>query len=207
MVQTLSATDSTLAQLSQNFGLEQSHDLQFFREWQDNLPELSEAEKQALDDVKRDYLHLAQYDILEPIVKLVILSPLLRLAGLYRPPFYLTAEEKVDLISEDEGTVVKGRIDILAFHPPFWVVCIEAKRLEYSSEAGIPQTLAYLLANPHPERSAFGFVTNGVDFVFLKLAHQHKPIYSRSYPFSIYRGDDLYTVLRILKHLSQLTIT
>ena len=62
---------------------------------------LSDEEKQALDEVKRDYLHLSAYTILEPIVKMVVLSPLLKLAGFYRPPFYLTAEKEVQITSEE----------------------------------------------------------------------------------------------------------
>ena len=34
------------------------------------------------------------------------------------------------------------------FHPPFWVLVIEAKRAEYSLEVAISQALAYMLANP-----------------------------------------------------------
>ena len=96
MVQTIQAQDITLPQSSERFGLERTEDEQFFREWQDDLPELSDFEKQVLDEVKGDFLHLSQYPMLEPIVKMVVLSPLLRLAGFYRPPFYLAAEQEVN---------------------------------------------------------------------------------------------------------------
>ncbi len=55
MVQAIPATDVDLAQLSNIFGLERSDDPQFFREWQESLPKLNEAEKQALDIVFFDY--------------------------------------------------------------------------------------------------------------------------------------------------------
>ncbi|AOW99912.1 hypothetical protein BJP34_11025 [Moorena producens PAL-8-15-08-1] len=45
---------------------------------------------------------------------------------------------------------------------------IEAKRAEYSLKVGIPQALAYMLANPELQKPAFGFVTNGGEFIFLK---------------------------------------
>lgn len=128
MVKIIQAKDINLIQLSEKFGLERTEDEQFFQEWQDNLPELSELEKQAINNVKRDYVHLSQYDILEPVVKLVVLSPLLKLAGFYRPPFYIAASKGVEITSIDEETIVRGQIDILIFHPQFWIVTIETKR-------------------------------------------------------------------------------
>ena len=61
MVQTIPAQDISLLQLSERFGLERTDDEQFFREWQDDLPELNDLEKSTLDEVKDDYLHLSQY--------------------------------------------------------------------------------------------------------------------------------------------------
>ena len=204
MVETIQAQNISLNELIEKFGLERTDDQQFFREWQDNLPELTDSEKEALDEVKADYLHLSRYPILEPIVKLVVLSPLLKFAGFYRPPFYMTGEKEVEIVSEDEGTIVKGRLDLLVFTPQFWILVIEAKGAKYSLEVGIPQALAYMLGNPDSEKPTFGFVTNGIDFIFLKLTKQGKPKYAESYSFSLRSKDDLYMVLSILKRLGQL---
>ncbi len=204
MVQTIQAKDITLAQLSQNFGLSRTDEPEFFLEWQDNLPELTAPEKLALDEVKADYIHLSQYTLLEPIVKMVVLSPLLRLAGFYRPPFYLSAEKEVRIISEDEGTTLTGHIDVLVFHPDFWVTVIEAKQAAYSIEAAVPQALAYMLGNPDSEKPALGFVTNGNTFQFLKLTKQDTRKYARSDLFSLYSSEGLYSCLRILKRIAQL---
>jgi hypothetical protein len=43
MVQTLPATAITLQELRDKFGLQLVEDEQLFREWQDNLPEITEA--------------------------------------------------------------------------------------------------------------------------------------------------------------------
>lgn len=204
MVQVIPAKEISLAQLSETSGLERTDDEQFFREWQDDLPKLSDQEKQALDEVRSDYLHLSKYPLLEPIVKMVVLSPLLKLAGFYRPPFYLTAEKEIEISSEDEGILVRGRIDILVFHPQFWVLIIEAKKAEFSLEAALPQALLYMLTHPDSEKPAFGFVTNGGEFQFLKSTKQGEARYARSYPLSLYREDDLYRVVSGLKHLAQL---
>ena len=204
MVQTIQASNIRLRDLIEEFGLERNDDEKFFREWQDHLPELTELEKQALDEVKADYLHLSEYPMLEPVVKLVVLSPLLRLAGFYRAPFYLTGEQEVRIVSEDEGTIVTGRLDLLVFTPEFWILVIESKKAQYSLEAGIPQALAYMLGHRNAEKPALGFVTNGIDFVFLKLIKEDKPKYAVSYPFALRRGDDVYTVLKVLKRFAQL---
>ncbi len=204
MVQTIPAQNLALHDVIEKFGLERTDDEQFFREWQDDLHELTDLEKQLLDEVKGDYLHLSEYPMLEPLVKMVVLSPLLRLAGFYRPPFYICAEKEVRITSEYDGTIVTGRIDILVFHAQFWVTVVEAKRAKFSLEPAIPQALAYMLSNPHPENPALGFITNGSEFRFLKLAKQGIPKYAMSYLFSLDRGDDLYTVLKILKRIGQL---
>ncbi|HCF27136.1 MAG TPA: restriction endonuclease subunit R, partial [Cyanobacteria bacterium UBA11049] len=53
------------------------------------------------------------------------------------------------IISEDEGTVVKGKIDVLVLQEQLWILVIEAKKAQFSLEPGIPQALAYMLDNPH----------------------------------------------------------
>ncbi|OCR02114.1 restriction endonuclease subunit R [Oscillatoriales cyanobacterium USR001] len=204
MVETIQAKNVILYDLEAKFGLKRADDEQFFREWQDNLPELTEKEKDALDEIKTDYFHLSKYPMLEALVKMVVLGPLLKLAGFYRPPFYMSAEKEVRITSDDEGTIVTGRLDLLIFVPSFWIMAIEAKGASYSLEAGIPQMLSYMLGNPNTEKPTIGFVSNGIDFIFLKLMQQDTPKYGESYPFALRRGDDLYTVLRILKRLGQL---
>ncbi|MGK7900488.1 MAG: type I restriction endonuclease [Hormoscilla sp.] len=193
----------TLRQLRHKFNLERTEDEQFFREWQDDLPELTDLEKQLLDEVKSDYRYLSESIMLEVIVKMVVLSPLLRLAGFYRPPFDITAEKEINISSFDEETIIKGRIDILIFKPEFWITVIETKRTQYSLEAAIPQALAYMLSNPQPS-PVLGFVTNGGEYRFLKLLKESTPKYAQSDLFSIDSRNDLYTVLIVLKHMAQL---
>ena len=204
MVQLIQSRDVTLVQLIDKFGLQNSDEEDFFPEWRNDLVELSDLDKQSLNQVKAEYLHLSRYQILEPVVKMVVLSPLLRLAGFYQPPFYIASEKEVEIISEDEGTVVRGQIDILVFHPPLWVLVIEAKRAEYSLEVAIPQVLSYMLNSPDSKKPVYGFVTNGREFQFLKLTREGMPKYALSYTLSLNRGDDLYTVVQVLKRLAQL---
>jgi len=204
MVQLIQGKDITLAQLIDEFGLHLADDELFFSEWQQDLPELSDLEKQSLNEVKTEYLHLSKYPILEPVVKMVVLSPLLRLAGFYQPPFYIASEQEVRISSEDEGMIIRGRIDILVFHPPLWVLVIEAKRADYSLVPAIPQALAYMLADATLAKPVFGFVTNGNEFRFIKLLKTETPQYALSDLFALDSRDDIYIVLKVLKHLAHL---
>jgi len=133
-----------------------------------------------------------------------VLSPLLRLAGFYQPPFYIASEQEVRISSEDEGMIIRGRIDILVFHPPLWVLVIEAKRADYSLVPAIPQALAYMLADATLAKPVFGFVTNGNEFRFIKLLKTETPQYALSDLFALDSRDDIYIVLKVLKHLAHL---
>lgn len=134
---------------------------------------------------------------------MVVLSPLLDLADFYRPPFYVETETSIEISAEDEGEIVKG-IDVLALQHQFWLLVIESKNADFSLLRAIPQALAYMLANPNPERPSFGLVTNGSDFIFLKLDKQDTPQYALSDKFTILkRENELYRVLSVLKHLAQ----
>lgn len=205
MLQTIQATDITLHDLRIKFHLSQTEDDQFFREWQDDLPEINEEELRSLDRVKSNYSNLIEYPpLLENAVKMVVLSPLLDLAGFYQPPFRVETETSVDLVTEDEGVIVKGRIDVLVIQEQFWVLVIESKKAEFSLEAARAQALAYMLANPHQARPSFGMITNGGSFVFIKLVKRELPQYALSRVFSILSpGNELYDVLGILKQISR----
>ncbi len=206
MVQIIQAEKVTLYDLENKFKLRLATDEQFFQEWKGDLPEITDSDKQKLERVKASYFNLAKRPMLEEMVKMVVLSPLLDLAGFYLPPFYSTSEESVEIIEEDEGVVIRGKIDVLVLQDQFWVIVIESKRAKFSLEPGIPQALAYMLANPNPEKPLFGLVTNGSNFIFLKLVKQEVPYYALSDEFTLRRGNDLYTVLGILKHLGEVLI-
>ena len=204
MVQTISAEKITLYGLEQHFGLQQTEDIWFFQEWQTDLPELTNTEKQRLDRIKAIYANLAKRSVLENTIKMGIVSPLLDLAGFFLPPFYVDTEEEVQIVTEDESLTVRGKIDILVLKDQFWILVIESKRAEFSLKVGIPQVLAYMLASPHPIQPLFGMVTNGSNFIFLKLVRHNSLQYARSYEFVLERDDDLCRVLQILKHLAEI---
>jgi hypothetical protein len=203
ITQTQQAKEVTLTQLEENFGLVRSADGTLFAEESVTLPSLSVAEMALLDEVKADFRHLSNQDVLEPIVKMVVLSPLLKLAGFFSPPFSITAEKQVELVTDDEGLLVRGLIDILVFYHQIWVVTIEAKRAEYSLKAALPQVLTYMLASPFSQGAVAGMITNGSEFRFIQLLKGEHPSYTLSDVLVIDRGNDLYRVVQILKYLGQ----
>lgn len=206
MTQTIQVRDLTLNDIKTKFGLRLAKDEQFFREWIDDLPVVTDPEKRSLDQVKADYLYLAEYPIPESLVKMVVLSPMLALTGFYRPPFRVTVEAPVQIAAENEGEIVQGRIDVLVLQEQLWVLVIESKQAGFSLKPAIPQALAYMMANPNPDKPVFGLVTNGSNFRFIKLTKQDTPQYALSNEFVLDRGDDLHNVLGILKRLSALLI-
>jgi hypothetical protein len=205
MAQVIQAQNINLIDLKEKFGLKLSDDRQFFTEWLEHLPEIADLEKQYLDRVKVNYLNLVEHrPISEEMVKMVVLSPLLDLASFYRPPFYVETETSVEISAEDEGEIVKGRIDVLVLNQQFWLLGIESKQAGFSLITAIPQALAYMLSNPDLERPIFGLVTNGSNFIFLKLIKQDTPYYALSDEFTLLkRENELYRILKILKNIGQ----
>ncbi|MEG4113147.1 MULTISPECIES: restriction endonuclease subunit R [unclassified Microcoleus] len=202
MTQSLQAKTLTLREVKTKFNLQLAEDEQFFPEWIDDLPEITDEEKRYLDKVKAGYTNSAEYPMIEDTVKMVVLAPLLFLADFYLTPFHIESEKSVELVTVDEDILVRGSIDILLLMESFWVVAIEAKRTQYSLEAGLPQLLFYMLSNPNPDRPTFGLLTNGSNFRFLKLIKQDTPQYALSYEFVIDRAQDFYEVFRIFKRIA-----
>jgi hypothetical protein len=205
MTQTIQARDVDLRYLIDTFGLQLVEDNLFFREWQESLPEIADSDKQYLDKVKAGFINLLNYPpLLEDVVRMSVLDPILFLADFYLRPFYIKSEVPIDIITEDEGTIIKGKIDTLVLKDQLWVMLIESKRASYSVEAGLAQILAYMLGNPNGEKPSYGMITTGGTFVFIKLVKAETPRYALSDIFEVRnRGNALYDVLKILKHLSQ----
>jgi hypothetical protein len=233
MVQTVAAEQLTLYDLERKFSLQRTYESAFFSEWQGPLPTLTALEQERLARVRQHYRHLGTKPVLEGMVKMVVVSPLLDLAGFFDPPFYSTSEASMQLTAKDGSLTVRGKMDVLVLLEDLWVLVIESKRAEFSIKVGIPQVLAYMLAAPQPaymlaapqpaymlaapqpaymlaapqpaQAPRYGLVTNGNSFTFLKLAAAptatRNLLYGQSDVFDIERGDDLPTVVQILKQL------
>lgn len=206
MALVVAVTDAitSLAEAQTAFGLSESGDPNFFREWIDGLPDLTPQDQSRLDQIKGRYLYHRQYGhLLENAVNFLVISPLLELAGLYDAPFRLRSEVGVRLELEDEdGTVYQGRIDALIVQENFWVVLVEAKRTSFNMTLALPQALAYMAMGTRSANQSgpkFGLVSNGEYSMFVKLDGTS---YGFSDDFSLNRRrNELWDVLRILNRL------
>ncbi|MCL1489927.1 MAG: type I restriction enzyme HsdR N-terminal domain-containing protein [Pseudanabaena sp. Salubria-1] len=200
MVQAIAAKDVTLRELKQNFGLQISQNPTFFTEWLDSFTPLREEEHHLLDRVKANFLELMEDPpMLENTVKMVVLAPLLDLAGFYHKPFRIETETAIALEMKDEGAIIRGRIDVLVIKNQLWLLVIESKRSDFAVTRAIPQALAYMLSNSETVQSTFGMITNGNEFLFLKTSQNE---YANSRLFSLVNpNNELYEVLQILKQL------
>jgi len=77
--------------------------------------------------------------MLENVVKMVVLSPLLDLAG--SSTFRISTEPSVEIVSEDEGVIVKGRIDVQVLNQRLCGYWLSSQKSRVFSEAARAQTL------------------------------------------------------------------
>jgi hypothetical protein len=207
---TLIATEVTLAQLRDRFGLTRSDDPDFFPKSQlaDSTVatgQITAAEQIALDRVQQNYLSQLEVQSLnEATVKMVVVSLLLDIAGFYRYPFTIDSEVAIEIQeTDDTGLLLTGRIDTLIVRDQLWILVVESKRTRFSVQTAVPQALAYLLARSQTARPAYALITNGGEFLFAKLQNQNPAIYDLSSTFSVLnRGNDLYLVLNIIKQIA-----
>jgi predicted type IV restriction endonuclease len=209
----LIAKEVTLAQLRDRFGMARSVDPIFFSEWltletnlETNLENaITAAEQVAIDRVQANYLSQLEVQSLnEESVKMVVVSPLLDIAGFYRYPFTIDSEVTIEIKDTDEDNVaLTGRIDTLIARDRLWILAIESKRPRFSVQAAVPQALSYLLAKPQVEQPGYALITNGGEFLFIKLLGSQNPVYDFSDTFSLLnRGNDLSKVLAALKQIA-----
>ena len=101
MTQTKAITEAitSLADAENRFGFVRIEKEDFFPEWCEEFPALTEADKANLDVLRRRYLyHRGLGNLLEGTVMLLLVSPLLAQALFYDPPFRIKAEETVDMM-------------------------------------------------------------------------------------------------------------
>ena len=202
---TTAVTDSikSFADVETRFGLARSHDQNFFREWQSDFAELTEVEKATLDRIKQSYLrHITENFLSEGVVNLLVVSPLLFLAGFLDAPFSLRSEESIEISNQDNQITDKGRIDALVFKADIWIVLVEAKRSSFSFLVAVPQALTYMMASPNGNLPTYAMVTNGDHFMFVKRQGSQ---YELSDDFSLFKRshNELYPILQILKSLGK----
>jgi hypothetical protein len=186
-MKTLAVTDTitTIAEAEKRLSLTRNQSPDFFREWCDQLPPLNNDDIKNLTTLWQRYMyHRSDGHLLESTVILLLISPLLTIAGLYDPPFKIKAEESIQIIVADSEETLQGRIDILVLKERLWIIVVESKKTMLSVWSALPQTLAYLMANPNQNYPTFAMLTNGDDIVFIKLENQKYAISRVFAPFT-----------------------
>jgi hypothetical protein len=207
MVQTIQASELSLYEVEAKLGLTENLAEDFFWEWQQDLPDLMPEEMRLLDSTKADFHDASRYPLMEQAVKLIVLSPILAMAGFYRSPFRILPESSIQIALEDEDEILRGRIDVLVVQDQLWILVIESKEAGFSLKEAIPQALSYMMANPALTKPTYGLCTNGSEFRFLKLVKQPSAQYGFSDLLTLQRrGNDLYEVVKILKRLGQIML-
>ena len=144
-----------------------------------SLEPLTENEQENLEKFRTNFKsYYFDGDILEGQVKFLFISPLMWLSGFYHPNIKITLEEWIANIEiEDEETIIKGRMDILAATrvpaksnlSALWVLVIETKKFSTNISVGLPQLLTYAYKSLEHQESVWGLTTNGLDYEFVYL--------------------------------------
>ena len=208
---TIAITEANLdiSDIERQFKLKQNYDPLFFSEWHLDLSPLSSEEIAYCDRIKRSYLHNRSQGIQENAINLLVISPLLYLAGCLEPPYKVRTEQSVEIAITDQDLVYKGRIDTLVIqeesknkaYEHLWIVVIESKRPKLNFFEAVPQALTYMMASPNGDLATYAIATNGDGFIFIKRQGNE---YAFSSDFSMFSqpNNQLYSVLQILKKIT-----
>jgi len=207
MVSTVGITDTikSLSDLQTRCNLHQAEDENFFNEWFTELPQLNLQELSGVTRIKQRYdYHRVDGLLLEGTINLLVVSPLLELAGFLDSPYRIRSPYGINLEIEEPEETIRGFIDVLVVQEKLWIFVVESKRNSIPVVAAIPQLLAYMLTTSLRDKSVFGMATNGDEFIFIKLAITDNPEYDVSRTFSLFpRRHELAEVLQILKQLGE----
>ncbi len=140
---------------------------------------------------------------MEGTVNLLVVSPLLELAGFLDEPYQIRSPFGIELVIDDTVETLKGFIDTLVVNNNLWVLSLESKRSAIPVGVALPQLFAYMLAQPRQGAKAFGVATNGDEFIFLKLDFSaERPVYGFSRAYSLLPvNHELDIILKVLKRL------
>lgn len=179
-----------------------------------SLESLTEVEHQELDEIRNNFDNYYSWGkISEGQVKFLTIAPLMWLAGFYNPTVKITLEENIaDIFIEDEDTIIKGRMDILAVKKTkakitttaFWLLVIETKNSSVESLEGLPQLLTYAYKSLEEQESVWGLTTNGLSYWFVYLQQGNPPIYQLLPQLNLIDSEHTIQLLQVLKAICKL---
>jgi hypothetical protein len=173
------------------------------------LDPLTEAERQSLEKLRTNFeVYFDEGKILEGQVQYLFLSPLMWLSGFHSPRIKLNLEVGIANIEvEDEDTLIKGRMDILAakrVHNQqevnvFWVLIVEAKNSSLEASDGLPQLLTYAYMGLGQQQAVWGLTTNGLNYQFVRIEQGEPPTYTVFPSFNMLYPDQVEQLLQVMK--------
>jgi len=178
-----------------------------------SLEPLSELEQQEILKIRTDFRrYLSAGKVSEELVKFLVLSPLMRLAGFFDIPILLTMEDSIPIEVEDGDTLIKGRLDVLAVNQPdaelaaaqFWILVVEAKNSAIDPWAGLPQLLTYAYKSLQQQSSVWGLTTNGRNYQFVYLTRGNPCTYQILPDLSLTDRERSLLLAQVLKAICKL---
>ena len=178
-----------------------------------SLEPLSELEQQEILKIRTDFRrYLFAGKVSAKLVKFLVLSPLMRLAGFFDIPIVLTMEDSIPIEVEDADTLIKGRLDVLAVNQPdaelaaaqFWILVVEAKNSAIDPWAGLPQLLTYAYKSLQQQSSVWGLTTNGRNYQFVYLTRGNPCTYQILPDLSLTDRERSLLLAQVLKAICKL---
>lgn len=182
-----------------------------------SLEPLTELEQQNLDNFRNNfYEYYSEDKISEGQVKFLTLAPLMWLSGFYQPRIRISLEERIaDIEIQDEDTIIKGRMDILAVSraavqetaPNFWILLIETKNSTVDAMEGLPQLLTYAYTSLEHQTSVWGLTTNGMDYQFVYIEPGNSPNYQLFPKLNLIYPESSIQLLQVLKAICKIAVS
>lgn len=179
-----------------------------------SLEPLTEFELQDLLKIRQLFRsYYAAGKISEGEVKFLLLAPLLWLSGFYHPSIKISLEEGIaEIAVEDEDTIIKGRMDILAVTKvkakttitPLWILLIETKNSSVDAMEGLPQLLTYAYTSLEHQESVWGLTTNGQNYRFVYVQQGNPPTYQLLPNLNLIDHESSIQLLQVLKAICKI---
>ncbi len=166
-------------------------------------------QEQELLKIRADFLPYLEFGTVgSGAVKLLLLAPLLKLAGFYQEPFHIDVEESIAHILEtDEEMTIRGQMDILItkkqMEPIFWILVVEAKKISLSVQVGLAQLLAYLYKGLQNQSRVWGLVTNGFEYQFVVVEQRQSITYHLMPLLNFLETEKLKQILQVLNGIRE----
>ncbi|MEB3177438.1 MAG: restriction endonuclease subunit R [Nostocaceae cyanobacterium] len=181
------------------------------------IEQITKIELKKLEEISLNfYEQYAEHHLSKEQIKLIVISPLMWMAGFYHPTIHILLQENIAVIKiKDENTIIsiiKGQMDILSVSNgknkaginPQWILLIETQNSSVNATDGLPQLLTYAYKSLEIQKYVWGLTTNGMDYQFVFLQQGTQPTYHLFPKLDITRPEHAVRILKTLKAIRNL---